>query len=446
MGLAAMSKAVTPEDVIRQIEASHPKLLAARARIEAAAGRERETRGAFDPTLSVNSRQYLYNSSSARGKAYATEMTETVVEVLTPGGMRLFAGSRLNLGDVKSPNSSTGTLGEYFIGLRVPLMRDNGLNVPSVARRQAELQREVALQDYELERLQTLMGGVQAYWQWAASVRKAEIAKRVFDLAVDRAAQIEKRVLAKDLARIELVEAQTEVRRREADWIRAVRNLQSAVFNLNLYLWDGQSMAERLMLPAAEWSTPTKVTPTEEQSSEERAVRERPELETLAFALEATKLTLDHARADRRPSLDFVLSPGADFGNDAVGPTMYAALLYSIPLRQNAVDGRIGQAQESIKRIEFDRNFEQARIRTQVRDAVNAVNAAFDRYHAALAEVELARGLERGERIRYESGDGTLFLLIQRERTTADAEARLVDVMAEYESARVALRAAEAGF
>jgi hypothetical protein len=54
----------------------------------------------------------------------------------------------------------------------------------------------------------------------------------------------------------------------------------------------------------------------------------------------------------------------------------------------------------------------------------------------------LAKQLETGERKRFAAGDSTLFLVNQRERATAEALGRLIDIQLEYQQALLALDAA----
>jgi outer membrane protein TolC len=440
-----MQAPLTPDEIVRRIDRGYPTIQGARTQIEAAKARLKERRGAFDPVFTLDTSHLRYNSSSNRGKAYATEMTEGTVEVLTPGGVKLFVGSRLNLGDVKSPNSSTGSLGEYFVGVKVPLLRGNGLNPQSVAESQARLGISVAEQDLSLIRIGALQEGLAAYWKWAAAGQKRQIAAQLLSIARDRSDQIRKRVEAEDLPRIELTEAETEVLRREGDLAKAERSLQAARLQLSLFLWEAEE-------PVSNWdrTTPadlgTPAPPDSEavRSAETSALARRPELEGLDLSRQSVQLSLDLAQNDRRPALDFVVSPGVDLGSDSIGSTMKAGIFYSVPLRQNAADGRIEEARQRLRKVAIDRQFVEQKIRTEVRDAASAIEAAFARYRAAQGEVDLAERLQRGEQIRYEAGEGTLFLLIQRERATAEARARLIDVLADYQIARLALRAAMA--
>lgn len=176
-----------------------------------------------------------------------------------------------------------------------------------------------------------------------------------------------------------------------------------------------------------------------------RAVSERPEVKIIGAETKVIEQNLALAKNDRRPSLDFVISPGIDTGRNSVGATVKAGVFYSVPLRQQTADGQIEQAQEKLEKIRQDEALLKREIETEVQDATSALRRAYERVQANVAELELAQQLELGELIRFQEGDGTLFLLNQRERGTAETAARLVDVIAEFHIAKAALRAAEGG-
>lgn len=430
-----------------RIDQFYPRLKSANAEVQAAREQLRSRRGAFDPVFTFDTAAIRYNSSSNRGKAYATDMTEGVVEVMTRSGISFFAGSRLNLGDVKSPNSSTGTLGEYFVGIKLPLARGNGLNDRSVAERQAKLRVEVAERDVALLRIASLRGGLSAYYQWVGATLKRGIAQRLLEIARTRTEQIRLRVDRQDLPRAELVEIQIEVQRREGELAKADRQLANARYNLNLFLWEESGEPSPLKeAPPTNLPTPLALDGAQSDQWVERALARRPELEAIELSRQSVQLNLDLARNDRKPQLDFVVSPGVDNGRDSIGATSKVGIFYSIPLVQNTVDGRIDEARQRLRQIQLDRDFLVQQVRTQVQDGLNAVQQAYLRYQASQAEVRLAEELERLERVRYDAGDGTLFLLIQRERTRAEAQARLIDVIADYQQAQLDLRAAAADF
>jgi hypothetical protein len=178
------------------------------------------------------------------------------------------------------------------------------------------------------------------------------------------------------------------------------------------------------------------------QASREGALAKRPEI--LAIQIQLRTVSLDETLAlnDSRPDLSVVLQPGQDMGRLGIGDTLKAGINFSVPLGRWDASGRRDTARaKSIKLIQ-DRELTKRQVLLEVDDAWSAIQAAVDRFHATDAEVTLAKQLEDGERKRFAAGDSTLFLVNQRERATAEALGRLIDIQLEYQQALLALDAA----
>lgn len=89
-------------------------------------------------------------------------------------------------------------------------------------------------------------------------------------------------------------------------------------------------------------------------------------------------------------------------------------------------------AETKLQKLSFDEVAERQRITAEIEDVVSAINTSFDKFAAVDAEVQKARSVESGEKLRFAAGDSTLFLVNQRERATAEARVRLIDVHVEY--------------
>jgi len=438
---------LTLADVLQQAEARYPKLLGGEAERRAAREKRRSKTAAFDPSLVSNTETLRYNSSTTRGKESTYTASESGIELLTRSGLKLFAGGRGNTGAVKSPLSSTGTGGEYYIGVKMPLLRGLGINDKLAAERQAILGEPLADQNFAVLRLNTLLQVSLAYWDWAAAGRKRAIAENLVEIARIRADAIRVRAERGDLPLIDVVEADSETVRRDGARIKAERDLQKAALKLGLYLWDGDGDAAPIprddRLPLA-LPVPAPMSAEMVAAARERAVLARPERRGLLVSRDILRVDADLARNDRKPNLDLVFNPGLDTGRNGIGDTLKAGIAFSLPLGQREAAGRLGEAQLKIAKLDQEERLLAQQIRTEVNDAVSAAQTSWERYQAAVREVELARRLEQGERDRLLAGEGTLFLVNQRERATAEAEARLVDVQAEAQQAAAFFQAATA--
>ena len=437
------------EDVLRIVEQNHPKLRGADTQRRIASAKRLEKQGAFDPVLVLGNDYLRFNSTTTRGKLAETMAGVTAVEFQTRYGVKVAAGSRYNLGKVKSPLSPTGDAGEYFVEFKVPLLRGARMNEKVAAERQAILGEPLADTDYELARLDLLAKAANSYWDWVAARRKLDVNRSLLELAEFRANAVKDRAKAGDLPQIDAVEADLEIQRRQGALVKAERDLQKAALKLSLYLWspDGQQALspEPYQVPAS-FAQPALFSNQQALEGQKYALERRPEIKALLLNRQITQIDLDLAKNQRQPGLDLSFSPGRDTGFGAIGTTFKGGLTFTLPLRQRTADGRIGAASLKIQKIDLDTLNERQRILNEVADALSAINTSFERYRAAEQEVELALRLEEGERTKFQLGDSTLFLVNQRERATAEARVKLIEIQAECEQAVATFRTVSVQF
>ena len=436
-------------DVLQLIERNHPKLIGANVSRQIASAKRLEKQGAFDPVIRLGSDYLRYNSTTTRGKVADGQFSNAGFEFLTRSGIKVGAGTRFNLGRVKSPLSSTGDGGEYFVEIKVPLLRGWRINEKIVAERQALLGEPLAETDYQITRLELIWKAANSYWDWVAAQRKLTVARDLLALAEFRARAVNDRVQAGDLPAIDATEADLETQRRQGAIVKAERDLQKSAFKLSLFLWtdDGRQTfsPEPEQVPPV-WDAPALFTDQQAVEGEKLALERRPELRALTINRDITQLDLDLAHNDRRPALELTLSPGRDTGFGAIGNTFKGGLNFTLPVRQRAADGRIGAASFKLQKFDLDQRYERQRISTEVFDAYSAIITSYDRYRAAEQEVVLAVKLEQGEREKFRLGDSTLFLVNQRERATAEARVKLIEIQAEYEQAVATFRTVSVQF
>lgn len=444
---------ITLEDVLSNVERNHPKLRGVGLQREIAAAKLLEKQGAFDPVISAGSDYLRFNtefdSKTQRGKVAEMRLADAGVEFLTRYGVKIGAGTRFNLGKVKAPLSPTGSGGEYFLEFKIPLLRGARINEKSAAELQARLGEPLAQTEFELARLDLLLKAANSYWEWTASKIKLDVARDLLRLAEFRAVAVRDRVSAGDLPQIDATEADLEVQRRQGAIVKAERDLQKAAFKLSMFLWapDGSPLAspEEGQSPSS-FDAPKVFSSQQASEGQKLALERRPELRALSLNRQQTQIDLDLAKNQRQPALDFSVSPGRDTGVGAIGNTIKAGVSFTLPLRQRAAEGQIGAALAKIQKVDFDAVNERQRISLEVLDAINAINTSYERYLVAVREVELAQRLEEGERVKFQLGDSTLFLVNQRERATAEARLKLIEIQAEYEQAAAAFRAVTVQF
>lgn len=435
---------LTLGQVLDGVRAYHPKIEGATAEIEAARGKVREKRGAFDPVLSFSSDSIRYNPSSARGKEYTTFMTETSVEVLTRDGIKFFLTHQLSAGQVKSPATSTGNLGNVVAGAKIPILRDNRVNQKTIEEKQARVGEPIAEANRLLAKVDTLRAASLSYWEWLGAGERLKIQNQLLEIASTRYEQIRK-IAAQGLRpKIDVTEALSQLDSRQTSRTKAERDLQKAAFKLNEYLWNPDGTAKDA--PTSDSLVQLEI-PSEPESGGldaliTTAYERRPELQALNLARQVVQYDLALAQNARRPDLDLVVGPGQDFGAGGIGTTWKAGIFFSFPLYWNAAEGSQANFRAKLAKLNQEEKLLKLRIKNEVQDAKNALLLAHQRYRQGVEMVQSLKKVEDGERIKFDQGISTLFLLNQRETATAEAAARVVDFLVEYYQAQAALSAA----
>ncbi|MEB3206512.1 MAG: TolC family protein [Vampirovibrionales bacterium] len=423
------------QDVLALVTANHPKLYSADLERRIAGAKLLEKQGAFDPGISLETDYLRYNDFSKRGKVSETIDNDLSLNVLTRSGLKFKTGARYNNGQVKPPLYPTGDAGEYFMGVYMPLLRGFRINEKVAAERQAELGIPSADALYQQTRLEVLKQAADAYWRWVMAARKVDVARQVLALAEVRYQAIDARVKQGDLPDIDAIESQQEVQRRLGGLSKEVREVEKAALKLSQYLWQPggkpSPRPEEAFAPKI-FSAPSAFADEDWMEGRKIAIEKRPELKSLNLQKDITQVDVSLAKNMRLPVMDLFATPGADTGGNSVGFTIKTGVVLTIPLRQRTANGMLAAAQFKLQKLDFEQRLLLQSVLLEIDDAVSAIRAAYAQYDAALKELAMAKSLEEGERLRFDFGDSTLFLVNQRERATAEVAMKVWDIQGEY--------------
>lgn len=426
---------LTLHGFVQVIDANYPKLLSADAERRLIIAKVLEKAGAFDPLLTHVSEYLRVQDIFTPGEAKNAIHNESRVDLLTRSGMRVFAGMRLNPNDTKTPFVPTGSSGEYYGGVSMPLLRGRGVNEKTIAETQVKLSQPLAQQVYLAARMEVLLKAGGIYWEWVGAKSRLLVANNLLAIAEQRVSQIKERVKSGDAPALEATEAEQEIERRRAGLVKAQRDLQKTSIQMSVYLWRNDITPDTV--PQVEAipdlsPLPAKVSDKTWLESDKLAILQRPELKRIAAERKIAIAELRLAENQLLPVMDAYALQGADTGKNGIGPVVRGGVNFSIPLRQRTARGLIMAAKTKLQKLNFDEIAERQRIRAEVEDVVSAINTSFEKFIALTAEVNKAKAVESGEKLRFAAGDSTLFLVNQRERSTAEAQVRLIDVHVEY--------------
>lgn len=432
---ATDGRQLTLRGFVQSIDSNFPKLLSADAERRLVIAKLLEKSGAFDPVLTHISEYLRVQDIFTPGQAKNAIHNEAKVDLLTRSGMKVFAGMRLNPNDTKTPFVPTGNSGEYYAGVSVPLLRGRAVNEKTIAEKQARLSQPVAQQVYLAARLEVLIKAAGVYWEWLGSKSRLLVSNDLLVIAEQRVSQIKERVKSGDAPALEITEAEQEIERRKAGLVKAQRDLQKTSIQMSVYLWRQGLTPD--VVPAVDAMpdlapSPQRVSDDSWVAARKLAIQLRPELKRIAAERKSVLAELQLAKNQLLPVMDAYALQGADTGKNGIGPVVRGGVAISVPLRQRTARGLILAAETKLQKLTFDEASERQRIAAEVDDVVSAINTSFEKFQALAAEVDKAKSVESGEKLRFAAGDSTLFLVNQRERATAEAKVRLIDAHVEY--------------
>lgn len=443
LGTNLSEKTISFESFIESVDKYYPKLLSADAERKIAGAKKLEKAGAFDPVLSSVHEYLRVQDIVNPGKAKDAVHNESRVDLLTRSGIKVFAQLRLNPNDTKTPFIPTGRAGEYSAGFSVPLLRGLRTNEKSAAEQQAKLGEPLAAQVFGGTRLEILLKAAATYFDWVGAKARVDIARDLLMIAEARVGQIKLRVKSGDSPALDVAESEQEIQRRQATLIKSEREFQKAALFLSVFFWDEKGNPKTLpdiaQVPALALE-PAQMLDSVWLNGRRQALERRPELKRIEVERRQTKIDMQLAQNTILPAVDAYFAQGADTGLQGIGSVMRGGVTISAPLRQRTARGQLQAAQLKMQKLGLDEKAERLRIQLEVDDTVSAINTSFERYQATALEVQKAKAVEVGERLRFSAGDSTLFLVNQRERTTAEAQMRLVETHVEYLQALAAFK------
>jgi outer membrane protein TolC len=421
------------DEVLGNVEANYPPLLATLLERDVASGGVQQARGQFDTQLGVTA------GADEFGFYPNQRLDVGVSQNLRWQGASAYSGWRVGTGDFPTYRGldETRSLGELRAGIKLPLLRGREIDERRAGLAQAEIGRSIADLTVDQQRLIVLQLAALRYWDWVAAGQRLQIARDLLRVATERDEALREAAQLGAIAQVEVTENQRQILQRESQIVEALRGLQQTAIALSLFYRDANGeprIVDATRLPGKLPSTEV-LDETQEAADLDRAMSKRPEIATVAAQRKQTRIDIDLASNQTRPSLDLGVGITAEGGSGAVkrGPNeLKATLTFQVPWQRRQAEGKFQQASAKHSQLTQRERFVRDQVTAEVRDAASAVRAAHQRTLLAAREVVVALDLADAERERFRLGDSTLFLVNLREQAAVDAELRQVAANLDY--------------
>lgn len=349
-----------------------------------------------------------------------------------------------------------------------PLVRGLSLDPE---RRAVQLSRANAtLTDAELSRvlMDQLLLVEDAYWDLAFASRHADLQMTALAQARRQVESNERQAAQGTLAPIDVVEAETQVANFEQNLATAHQALTTAENRLKTLVLDDR-LAPLWNQPLAPQALEARDSPALSlEAAMGLALAARPELSEYDVAVVQNQIDQRFYRDRARPRVDLVgryalaglagtivEQPGGGgtipeffaggFGAslETVGarrfPTVSLQLQMDLPLRNRSAGATLARARIAGDQLARGRRQLEQTIQVEVRNALQAVQSSQQRLAAAASAARNAEQQYESEQRRFESGLGTVFLVLQRQTALVTADAQELRARADVNQALAAL-------
>ncbi len=436
------AKTLTEADILSSVTRNYPMIMAAKANIEKARAEYLSSQGAFDP--SINSKVLI----SPNG-IYQNGLANAQLNIPVPdSGNKVFTGYRIGRGNYPpyDQDRETFNYGEFRVGIEMPFYRDRSIDDRRAKIMKAGLGEKISEDDFRITKLKTNLEATLSYWDWVADGRQYLIQKNMLNIALTRQTALDHSVHAGDAAEIDSVDNQRIIMQRKAAVRMYEALLQKSSLLLSLYYRDqsGKPIYPDInSLPsvnnADSLTAPAKITP----SAIEGAVTMHPGIQLLSKQHEMALVSLKQANNNLMPMLNNKIYIAQDLGggNPPLNrTTINYELTFDLPFNQRDARGQIEAANNALIKIDNERKLQSEQIAVKIRQSLAQIQASKSIINYTHQETEMALRVQKAEDIKYTHGESNLFVLNQRELSTAEAETRYVDAVRNYNITLAQLR------
>lgn len=429
--LGAKAQVRTPEtlsltafyDLVKE---HHPMSKQSRLILERGEAVVSQARGAFDPKLFSD-----YQTKQFQGKDYY-EIWDSYVKVPTALNVDLKAGYERNNGLYLNPENTVPSDGLYYAGVSVPIgqgMIHNQRNI-DLKKGKAEQQSLTSQANAVFNNL--MLDANHVYWNWFEAYQKMKVAEASLALISVRYEGIRSGVINGDKAPIDSVEALIQVQSWRNELKKSTLDYQNATLQIENFVWD--SILVQSYRPDTTWRKQN-VLVVEDYIN--YAVKNHPELNAMQADLLALELDKKMAAENIKPVLNlnynFLMASGAsDETMTGLSNNYKGGFEFSFPLLIRKERAKLKQA-----KIKLEEGGLKMTNKTRVQ--TNKVFQSYGKLIVLLEILEEQRNMvenyERlldGERVKFNNGESSVFLVNSRENKKIAAEMKLVNLEAEY--------------
>lgn len=433
----AVSQVYTLDQFVDQVLANHPIAQQAENTLSMAQAQRMAALGAFDPKLEGN-----HSNKYFQGKEYYNN-TLGALSWPTRSPFAFKSGYELNRGDYLDPSSSTPNDGLYFAGVSLPVLqglitdeRRTQFRIAETMVRMSEAERRSMLN-------QLLYDASTFYAWWWSSVQRRIVSDELKQMASDRHNFIRQRALFGDRPLIDTLESFIQLNLRNQQQLEAQTQERKARYMLNSYLWKRDSEGQSIMPDAlsdsafvdstlVSWEKLMSRLP--DVNAVAQVLKDNPQLLMYDAKLDQIEYEIRWKKEKLKPKLNVdyqLLSTEMGVGDAGFSTNAYKwGLSFSFPLFLREARGDLEAARIKLNQSQLDRDMKANDLQWKARTALENFPLVLEQYQTAVNNVANYKRLMEAERIRFATGESSVFLVNQREVSYAEAANKRIELEA----------------
>jgi len=442
---------ITFSSFYNQVMVYHPivkqaQLLPQQARMEL-----RSARGGFDPVIDVDYRNKTSDAENTYTYFTPEVKIPTRIGIDIKGGYEMTSGTNLNPESGKY--DQLGNLNGYNLwygGVSVPVGRGLVFDERRAALRQAQLFQTLARAEQIKLVNKLLLDAAKDYWDWQQSYQILLLMRENVVLAQTRLSFITNRIKLGEEKPIDSVEASIEYNRREVMLAEAEVFFNNSAIQLSNYLWSENIQPLQLrgnVVPSGNELQIQAISNDSLQQLINAANTNHPELVKINNKIGSLQVDRKLAVEMLKPRLTFDYIPfrsntnGMSDGVDNIFMNNYKfGVSFNSSLFLRKERGKLAVTKFKIRETEYEYQLVQRELVNEVLVSYNEMQNLEKLIGIQLILVRNAEKLRNAEEIRFESGESSLFLVNQRERSLIESQAKLAELNAKYAKAKVQLQ------
>ena len=437
-------KKLSASQVMEIVKRYHPVSKQADLLIEKAKADITVAKGLFDPVLEHETAQKTFD-----GTAYYY-YNRPELSIPTWFGIEIKAGLEYLSGNRTDPQETKGRTS--YVGISVPLAKNllmdkrrAALQAAKIFRTASEAEKRTILNDLLYEAL-------KSYWNWVQQYQVFKILSAVVTVNEKRVALVNTAYRLGERPAIDTTEALVQLQNFELMKKQAWLDFQNNGLELYVYLWTEN---------AEPYNLPDDIIPGEDLQVLNISTAPIPDLNTLLDAAQKNhpdlvqynyKLAMLNIEKKLKfqellPTANFrynQLGKGYEILKTASGPLFENNFQYGlslgIPLRLSRGRGEYSNARLKITETRLQQNHKQLQVENKVKSYFNEMLTLKSQLVLQESAYKNYLALQKGEELRFQAGESSLFLINARESKTLEALQKIQELKVKYFKARVALQ------